>query len=302
MKFLSKTNSGILPKNKLVCLYGPEGVGKSYFASTTNKPLVLGTEGGTENYNITRLPKPTSWDEVIEMVEEVAREDHEYKTFVIDTLDWLEPLLFDKFTKGSKAIEDCFGGYGKWVSGVSDEWRKLMSSLNKVRSKMDVVLLAHSQVKTFNDPVNNAPYDRYELKLHSTKHSNLWKEYVDCLLFANYDVMVKKDNTAKAKAYGTGERKMFSQHRPAFDAKNRDGLPFEMDLSYSVLCEQIELNKPEDPQMLKDWISQRLSSILDESLLETINKTVESAGNDSIKLRAILDRVIEKTTPTEEAP
>lgn len=42
-------------------LYGPEGIGKSTFASHFPDPVFIDTEGGTKRLNVKRLPQPTSW-------------------------------------------------------------------------------------------------------------------------------------------------------------------------------------------------------------------------------------------------
>lgn len=300
MSYLSKVTKGVTDKRMLLLLYGPEGVGKSSFAANANKPIFLGTEGGTENLDIARLPEPKSWDDVLGMLKELAQGDHDYNTLVIDTLDWLEPILFHKFTKGKTPIEDTCGSFGKWVGEVTREYRNLMSYINEVRSSMDVIILAHSHLRTINDPVNNASYDRYELKLHNKQHSALWKEYVDCLIFANFEVFTKTDNPkGKSKAYGNGERKMFTEHRPSFDAKNRDSLPFEMELSYDDLKKAIASGRPESAEKLVSWINERLKLVDNNDIIEATQKHISSNIDNPVKLRALLDRLIEKTSTVD---
>ena len=54
-------------------LYGPEGIGKSTFASHFPDPVFIDTEGGTKRLNIKRLPQPTSWAMLLDEVAEAAR-------------------------------------------------------------------------------------------------------------------------------------------------------------------------------------------------------------------------------------
>lgn len=238
MSYLDNITVGKIPLNHLMLLYGVAGVGKSTFASRAPRPIFLPTEDGTSHMDVSRLPRPKTWDEVLGMITELIRGKHDYETLIIDTLDGLEPTLFKHLTKGKCAIEDIGGGYGRYVGIVNGEWLRLMNGLSLLRSKMNIIILAHAEIKKFDDPVNNQPYDRYQLKLYNQKSSQLWKEYVDCLLFANYDVVTKKDGS-KVRAFGFGERVLFTEHRPSFDAKNRLGLPFELSLDYDALTSSI---------------------------------------------------------------
>ena len=54
-------------------LYGPEGIGKSTFASHFPDPVFIDTEGGTKRLNVKRLPQPTSWAMLLDEVAEVRK-------------------------------------------------------------------------------------------------------------------------------------------------------------------------------------------------------------------------------------
>ena len=231
MSYLSGISKGKIQLNDLTLVYGVAGVGKTTFASQAPNPLFLPTEDGTSHMDVSRLERPKTWKDVLGIVTELLGDSHGYSTLVIDTLDGLEPLLFHHLTKGKTTIEDVGGGYGRYVGVVNNEWSRLMNGLALLRANMNIIILAHAEIKKFEDPVNNQAYDRYQLKLYNQKSSMLWKEYVDCLLFANYEVVTKKDGS-KVRAFGFGERKLYTEHRPSFDAKNRLGLPSEIELSY----------------------------------------------------------------------
>ena len=51
--------SGVIPSPVKVVLYGPEGIGKSTFASKFPAPVFIDTESGTKRLNVARLPAPT---------------------------------------------------------------------------------------------------------------------------------------------------------------------------------------------------------------------------------------------------
>jgi hypothetical protein len=91
---------------------------------------------------------------------------------------------------------------------------------------MTVLILAHSMIQRFDSP-EHEPYDRYQPKLHKGA-SALMQEWADCVLFFNYHLAtVKSDagfNKKVVRAVGQGDRKIHTQERPAFLAKQRYGL------------------------------------------------------------------------------
>ena len=77
------------------------------------------------------------------------------------------------------------------------------------------------------------------------KSAALIREAVSTVLFANFETIARKEKGAKkAKAFGDGRRVMFTERRPAFDAKNRFDLPFEMDLSWKAFTDIADKARP----------------------------------------------------------
>lgn len=238
--------SGKIQKALKVVVYGPEGIGKSTFASHFPNPVFIDTEGSTNGMNIDRTPKPTSWEVLNSYVRELAG-SKKYKTIVIDTIDWAEQLcinsICDKHNK--TGIEDF--GYGNGYVYEREEFGRFLNLLQDVvDSGINVVLTAHAQIKKFEQPEEMGAYDRWELKLGKktgSQISPLVKEWADMVLFANYkihSVAVDKDGK-KHKAQG-GKRVMYTTHSPCWDAKNRQGLPDEMDFDYSGIAFLFEDN------------------------------------------------------------
>ena len=155
---------------------------------------------------------------------------------------------------------------------------------------MNVIILAHAQVKTFQDPTQNAAYDRYQLKLQD-KASALIREAVDCVLFANFEVYTKLDANKKTKAFGDGTRKMYTERRPGFDAKNRDNLPFELPLSYVDFSNAKAGNGVVVPEELIKSVIELSVQIKDEALKTKVTESIKKAGNDTVMLNVILNRL-----------
>ena len=123
-------------------------------------------------------PSRRASQDVLDAVRTLTTEPHEYETLVIDTIDWVEPLIHDAVCQanGWKSIED--PGYGRGHAVALVEWRKLLAALDRLRAErgMEIILLAHTTIRTFANPAGSN-YDRYELKLQRSAAA-LVKEWV----------------------------------------------------------------------------------------------------------------------------
>ena len=239
MAFSFEISSGINFGAQKIVFYGPEGIGKSSFAAQFPEPLFIDTEGSTRQMNVRRLPRPTSWSMLMQMIAEVAQNTDVCKTLVIDTVDWAERLCSEHVCQSAqkKSIEDF--GYGKGYVLVKEEFGRMLNLLSDVVEKgINVVLTAHCILRKFERPDESGAYDRWELKLGNktgSQISALVKEWSDLLLFANYkETIIESGDTKRKKAYG-GKRVMYTQHHPAWDAKNRYGLPPELPFDFTEI-------------------------------------------------------------------
>ena len=140
-------NKGKLYKAQKVVLYGPEGIGKSLFASKFPEPVFIDTEGSTNNMDVARLPKPSSWTILLQEIQYVKQNPTMMKTLVIDTIDWAEMLCVNHVCAqyGKKGIEDF--GYGNGYVYAKEEFGRMLNQLNDVIDVgINVVLNAHSQI------------------------------------------------------------------------------------------------------------------------------------------------------------
>lgn len=225
-----------------VVIYGPEGIGKSTLASKFPDPLFIDVEGGTYQLDVARFERPETWDMINEQICWVLTEKTPpCRTLVIDTADKAEKLCSLKVCANAKngGIEDF--GYGKGYTYLAEEFGKFLNLLTDVVDHgINVVVLAHSFLRKFEQPDEIGAYDRYELKLER-KTAPMLKEWADALLFLNYktEVIVDKDSKGnqkgKNKAQG-GRRVVYTTHHPAWDAKNRFGMPDMVDLDYNTIA------------------------------------------------------------------
>lgn len=225
---------GTRPMAQKVVLYGPEGIGKTMFAANFPGALFIDTEGGTDTYDVARLPVPQSWTALKDTVRAVATE-RPCQTLVIDTADWAEKMLCTELCAKHKWDSMETLGYGKCWTYCLEEFGRLLDLLTDVRDAgLNVVVTAHAMVSKFEQPDEAASYDRWTMKLYK-KDAALLKEWADALLFMNYKTtveMVGEGFMAKGKARNS-KRTLFCDHHAAWDAKNRWGLPSEVPMDYA---------------------------------------------------------------------
>lgn len=221
---------------------GVEGVGKSTFAAGAPSPIFITAEEGASQIGVARFPQPKTFKDVLDDLRVLLKEEHPYKTVVIDTLDAVEPLAWKAACdRGGKTdIEDF--GFGKGFTIVLDDWREMIALLDRLRREkgMEVILLAHAVAKNFSNP-SGPDYARYEPNLNK-QAALLFKGWTDTTLFMTFEEAaidaqtggIIKDVATKKRVKGgsTGRRVMLTQRTAAYDAKNRWNLPAEIEMIY----------------------------------------------------------------------
>ena len=220
-----------------IMIYGEEGIGKSTFAASAPSTVFIHTEDGLGEIDCVHYEKVArTFEEFMERLRWVRDGDHEFQTLAIDSLDWLERLIWDRVCAdyGVKCIEKADGGYGKGYTHAITYWRQFTDLLDEIREKrpMAVVLTAHAKIEHYEDP-EYPSYDRTTPRLHKAACS-LIREWVDAVLFATRRKRVDQ-TTGKAAPIGAGggERILRTNGGPACVAKNRFHLPEEIPLSWA---------------------------------------------------------------------
>jgi hypothetical protein len=298
MSYLEGVKKGRLKTPTRLLVYGVEGVGKSTLGSEAPNPIFVGKESGTEQLDVARL-EPTTFQEFVDVLKELRDSNHSYQSLVIESLDWIEPLVWKQvLSEDPKHPSDISKiGYNKGYEAATMKTRELIDLIESVRSKrnMNVILVAHSKIKKFDDPSTTNGYDRYILAIREDVGS-IYRQYVDAILFLNYEVVVKEDDK---RGYGNGLRFMFTEERPSFHAKNRYGLPFKMPYvkgeGWKCLMDAIESGNPEASDVLLRGIEEMLGRITDKELLPKVKESISKANGDAKKLLPIRDKLLTLT-------
>jgi hypothetical protein len=230
--------TGRVTRPRRTLVYGTHGIGKSSFAARFPSAIVVQTEEGLNGIEVARFPLAKSFDDVIDALGSLAEHEHAYRTVVIDSLDWLERLVWAATVErhGKQGIEEF--GYGKGYVFALDLWKVVLDTLDVLREErgMAVVLIAHAAVERFNNPETD-PYDRFVPRLQRLA-SAFVQEWCDEVLFATYRVNTRTvsdgGDRVRRQGVGDGTRVLFTQERPGHVAKNRLGLDSEMPLDFDL--------------------------------------------------------------------
>lgn len=233
------------PKPPRIIIYGESGLGKTTWAVNAQNPIVIQTEDGLGELEVPCFALATSYYDVMSNLADLSSEPHDFKTVVIDSLDWLEPLIWQQVCKdnGKDSIEAI--GYGRGYNESLVYWSYFFDELNKCRDiGMTIIMTAHSQITRIEDP-EHAPFDMHDLKLHK-KAAALCREFADVIAYASLKKIIKTEegkgfNPDRTRAISTGERIINLEPSPSFVAKNRYGLPAKLPLVWSEFAQHMKL-------------------------------------------------------------
>lgn len=226
-----KITEGIVQRPQRLLIYGPEGIGKTTFASQMPDPLFIDVEDGSGHLPVRRMPVPPDWDTLLAEIDSVYEEPKGISTIVIDSADAAERLCQSKVIERAKKKSIEAWGYGKGYVVAAEEFQNLLTALDRcIRRGVNVVMVAHSQLRKVERPDEEGAYDRFEVKLN--KHvASKTKEWADAVLFLDYETFVSVDENGKGKASG-GKRVIRTSHSVSWDAKNRFDLPDKLMLDH----------------------------------------------------------------------
>lgn len=212
-------------------IYGTHGVGKSTLAASFPDPVFVSTEDGIGDIDAPSFPLCRTTGEAWQYLVDLAGGQHEFATVVVDSLDWLQQIMADELCKekGKESLTDF--DYGKGGGLVASRFGHFLKNFNACRSiGMHVVLIAHChEVKV--EPPGSESYTRYSPKLLPAIGAMV-QEWADEVFLLGYKTWTKPIDEGFGRtrhvAIG-GNRVIYTSEQPGLLAKNRCGLPAEMD-------------------------------------------------------------------------
>lgn len=235
------TTEAVMQPPRIV-IYGTIGVGKTSLAARFPRPFALFTEDGKAALRLRSFPQVAkTWEEftkglgrMIQLANSPARD---FDTAVIDSLDWLQPLVWAETCRRNEnapSIESY--GYGKGYMLADEVWNEALFGFDALRDAgIMVVLIAHDEVVKFSPPESD-PYDRHDIALHKRARAMV-HEWSDIVAFAHErtSLIQKEEGFGKSKKTitrggGTIGRYLALERRSTHEAKNRYNLPAELPL------------------------------------------------------------------------
>lgn len=268
-----------------VLIHGVDGVGKSTFGADAPLPIFLGAESGTNHLDVARFPMPESWLDVLDAIQSLTTDAGGFKTLVIDSVDWVEPLIWKHVceTASAKSIEEVGGGFGKGYTAALDAWRELLAALERLQRAqgMHIILIAHSLIKPFRNP-EGEDFERYILKLNE-KAAGLLREWSEGVYFCNYRTFAVAQKGKRTRGVSDGARMLYTQRTAAYDAKDRYGLEDALALSWAEFEAGAVRGEPASAGDLVEAIKANAARLPAE-LQTQAKKYLAEAGTDATKL------------------
>ena len=135
----------ILPKNinkeidlspKIFLIWGESMSGKTYLARQFPNPLIINTDGNAKKVD-TPSVEISKFTEFIEVIDALEKEQHDYKTVIIDLVDDIEIMLTNYICEQSKVEALADIGFGKF----NQVWKNLMMKLSQM--PYNIIFISH---------------------------------------------------------------------------------------------------------------------------------------------------------------
>lgn len=142
----------VTPKNILI--WGESMSGKTYLAKEFESPLIINTDG-----NASKITTPSvfikNFTEFKEVIEELEKGKHTFKTLIIDLIDDLETMVINHICSLAKVESLADIAFGKGFNTFNSIWKNLMMTLTQM--DMNVIFISHIVEKMDGQSSYQAP-------------------------------------------------------------------------------------------------------------------------------------------------
>lgn len=224
----------------IITITGDAGTGKTTLAATFPKPICIRAEDGLSAIPSEQRPDAfpviQKADDVWDQLMALIKEDHQYKTLVIDSVTALERFFIqsvvDSDPKNPRSINQALGGYGAGLAAVAALHQRVRKAAGVLNNKgMHVVFIAHADTETI-EPPDADPYTRYSLRL-GKKSIAPYVDDSDLVGFIKLQTYVTGDGDRK-KAISDGKRIITCHAMASCISKNRFGITSDLPVDQGI--------------------------------------------------------------------
>lgn len=215
-------------------IYGHVGVGKTIFGLNAHKRILLNCENGAAYTDQGVTDYLRTWNEILPWLTALAKEKHDYKTCVVDTVDWLLRRIeehvsnTDGKVKGLEAtLNKSHGGYGNGKLVLMNYvYQSLLPLFDEmVDQGIAVILLAHSTRQNIINP-DGVNFEKSAPAIHPSLRDVIveWCDFVGFTRIENDDRVLHLTETGQ------------------YIAKNRYGIDKPLKLDYKTFRNAMTAN------------------------------------------------------------
>ena len=221
-----------------IVVIGTEGVGKtSTLAYAPDASIIMvGNETGYSTLaGVDRAPQipsatVTTWEEFNALLDSLA--DNPPCILGIDAMGGLERMCHEcvctKHFNGDWN-ETGFTGFQRGYDMAVTDWLWMLSKLDRLHNLgTTIIILAHSKIKPFKNP-EGKDFDRYTADVHDKTWSATHR-WADAVLYMKFETIIESDKNKRVRGIGTDTRILYTTRTDARDAKNRYGMPPEIEM------------------------------------------------------------------------
>lgn len=241
-----------ISKPPKLAIYGQPGAGKSRFAASCPKPFFIRTEDRHDHLNVqTHEGVCNSYGMLIEILDWLATEKHDFKTVVLDTADSAEKLVHGK-TCADAGVDNIlhpkvfpfYSGFVRAAAIWEGEILARLATLNEKR-KMMPVIISHYETKHVEHP-QYGNYPKFTLGVDKRCGAKIFK-FCDIVGFLEFATQAAGEEGA-LRLKSSNRRILRLKPRAFWETKESYNLPDSIDIpedtagqlnGWSVLSEAI---------------------------------------------------------------
>lgn len=242
MSILASVNSSQTPNGVRAVVAGVEKVGKTTFAVSAPRALLIPLEDGYAGVTVMKTPKLEQYSHVIGLLDEIiqscAAGTFAYQSLVFDSATALEKLIHQQvlatdptFAAGNKkalTMESALGGYGKAYQYANELMGVFLARCDILAQhyRINIVLTCHVFAAEVIDPMSGK-YDSWDLLLHSPKNQKTYgkremvTQWADIIGFLYEPMFIVKDGDMNKGVTANKGRVMAVNRAPSYVAGNR---------------------------------------------------------------------------------